>query len=156
MKKLLFAMAALIALAACNFNRLYIETRSAAEEVAFEEAKNYFFKNDQTIPASPKITSEEEFHKLFGMATTMGKDGKPTPIDFSRQFVLAIVHPVTDVATEIVPVKVMVKRDTLFYDYELKVGEKQSFSIQPVSIIILDKKYSNREVVLSSLTAPKE
>ena len=86
----------------------------------------------------------------------MGKDGKPTPIDFSRQFVLAIVHPVTDVATEIVPVKVMAKRDTLFYDYELKVGEKQSFSIQPVSIIILDKKYSNREVVLSSLTAPKE
>ena len=146
----------MIALAACNFNRLYIETRSAAEEVAFEEAKNYFFKNDQTIPASPKITSEEEFHKLFGMATTMGKDGKPTPIDFSRQFVLAIVHPVTDVATEIEPVKVMTKRDTLFYDYELRVGEKQSFSIQPVSIIILDKKYSNREVVLSSLTAPKE
>ena len=148
MKKFIFALAALVAMVACNYSRVVVETSATAEEVAFEEAKNYFFKNDQTIPASPKITTEEEFSKLFGMATTMGKDGKPTPIDFSKQFVLAIVHPVTDVDTEIVPKKVTEKGDTLFYDYDVKVGQKQSFSIQPVSIIILDRKYSVREVVL--------
>ena len=82
------------------------------------------------------------------MATTMGKDGKPTPIDFSKQFVLAIVLPVTDFATEINPVKVEEKGDSLLYSYEVKTGEKQSYSIQPVSIIILDKKYENKEVVI--------
>ena len=35
------------------------------------------------------------------MATTKGKDGKPTAIDFTKQFVLAIVLPETDFATEI-------------------------------------------------------
>ncbi|MBO4316239.1 MAG: hypothetical protein J5867_09815, partial [Prevotella sp.] len=117
-------------------------------EVAFEVAKNYFFKNDQVIPEYPKITTEEEFNKLFGMATTMGKDGKPTAIDFTKQFVFAIVLPETDFSTEINPVKVEEKGDSLLYTYEVKSGEKQSFSIQPVSIIILDKQYENKRVVL--------
>lgn len=148
-------MAALIAMAACSYISAEAETKSGAEEVAFEVAKNYFFKNNQAIPASPKITTEEEFRKLFGMATTMGEDGKPTPIDFSKQFVLAIVQPVTDMATEIVPKKVMEKGDTLFYDYDVKVGQKQSFSIQPISIIILDKRYSVREVLLCPSATPE-
>ena len=119
-------------------------------EVAFEVAKNYFFKNDQQIPTSPKITTEEDFNKLFGMATVMGVDGKTTSIDFTKQFVLAIVLPVTDTATEINPVNVEVKSDSLFYSYEVKTGEKQTYSIQPVSIIILDKQYENNEVKLIS------
>ena len=119
-----------------------------SSEVAFEVAKNYFFKNNQEIPASPKITSEEQFHQLFGMATTMGKDGKPTAIDFTRQFVLAIVLPVTDLETEITPVKVEAKGDSLFYTYEVKTGAKQSYSIQPISLIVLNKEFSNKEIIL--------
>ena len=124
------------------------ESGEASNEVTFEVAKNYFFKNDQEIPASPKITTTEEFGKLFGMATTMADDGKPTEIDFTKQFVLAIVLPVTDYATEINPVKVEEKGDSLLYTFEVKKDEKQSFSIQPISIIILDKKYADKEVVL--------
>ena len=127
--------------------------------MAFEVAKNYFIKNDQAIPASSKITTEEEFNKLFGMATTMGErllvgdgtsgmDGKPTEIDFSKQFVLAIVLPVTDIATEITPVKLEAKGDSLFFTYDVKTGEKQSFTIQPFSIIILDRKFENNKVIL--------
>ncbi len=125
------------------------EGNEASDKVAFEVAKNYFFKNDQEIPASPKITTAEEFGKLFGMATTIGEDGKPTEIDFTKQFVLAIVLPVTDFATEINPQKVEEKGDSLFYTFEVKKGEKQTYRIQPVSIIILDNKYENKEVVLS-------
>ena len=102
-----------------------------------------------TLPASPKITSENEFNKLFGMATTMSEEGKPTKIDFAKQFVLAIVLPVTDDATEVNPIKVEEKGDTLLYTYNVMKGEKQTYSIQPVSIIIIDKKYENKEVVLS-------
>jgi hypothetical protein len=34
--------------------------------------------------------------------------------------------------------------------YEVKTGEQLSFSIQPVSIIILDKQYENHEVILNN------
>ena len=150
MKKVLFAFAALIALAACGNKQAAApisEDNKESSEVAFEVAKNYFFKNDQVIPEYPKITTEAEFTKLFGMATMMGENGKPTAIDFTRQFVLAIVLPETDFATEINPVKVEKKGDSLLYTYEVKTGEKQSFRIQPVSIITLDKKYENKRVV---------
>ena len=40
------------------------------------------------------------------------------------------------------------KGDSLLYTYDVKTGEKQTFSIQPVSIIILDKQYENKRVVL--------
>ena len=145
------AFAALI-MAACENKQAVAPTEGgeASNEVAFEVAKNYFFKNNQQIPESPKITTEEDFNKLFGMATVMGEDGKPTPIDVTKQFVLAIVLPVTDMATEINPVKVEAKSDSLFYTYEVKTGEKQTFTIQPVSIIILDKQYENNEVKLIS------
>ena len=154
MKKIIFAFATLLAVVACTTKptEATVENNDTAEEVVFEVAKNYFFKNDQTIPASPKITTEEDFVKLFGMATTMGEDGKPTAIDFTKQFVLAIVLPVTDMATEISPVKVEAKGDTLLYAYDVKIGEKQSFSTQPLSIIILDKKYENNEVILINPT----
>ena len=150
MKKIFLSIVALLTMTACTSHSTDANINSEETgEVDYEVAKNYFFKNDQQIPASPKITTEEEFNKLFGMATVMGKDGKPTSIDFTKQFVLAIVLPVTDMATEINPVKVEVKSDSLFYTYEVKTGEKQTFSIQPVSIIILDKQYEDNEVVLN-------
>ena len=150
MKKIIFAFTILLAMVACsNKQTMVVDNNIDSGEVSFEVAKNYFFKNGKDIlPANPKITTEEEFSKLFGMATTMSKDGKPTPIDFGKQFVLAVVLPVTDFETEINPVKVEEKGDSLFYSYEVKTGEKQSFSIQPISIIILDKKYENKEIVL--------
>ena len=152
MKKMLFACIALITLAACN-SKPETEPQAVEEkvsnEVAFEVAKNYFFKtNLDILPSTPKITSEEVFNNLFGMATTIGEDGQPTQIDFSKQFVLAIVLPVTDMATVIIPVKVEEQGDTLFYTYEVKTGEKQSFNIQPISIIVLDKQYEDKEVIL--------
>lgn len=151
MKKILLAIAMLSAMTACTSNSTEAaKVNGESSEVVFEVARNYFFKNNQQIPSSPKITTEEEFNRLFGMATVMGKDGGPTSIDFTNQFVLAIVLPVTDMATEINPVKVEVKNCSLFYTYEVKTGEKQTYSIQPVSIIILDKQYEDNEVKLIS------
>ena len=147
---MLFAIAMLLTVVACNNKpATAVENNIEKGEVPYEVAKNYFFKNDLDIlPASPKITSAEVFNKLFGMATTMGEDGQPTQIDFAKQFAVAIVLPVTDFATEINPVKLEVAGDSLLYTYQVKTGEKQSYSIQPISIIAIDKKYENKEVVL--------
>ena len=119
-------------------------------QVPFVVAHSYFVRNDVTEPIPVKIGSQDEFERYFGMAAFMGKDGQPTAIDFDKQFVLAIVLPVTDMSTQIMPLKVEAKGNRLFYYYEVKTGEQLSFSIQPVSIIILDKQYENHEVILNN------
>jgi hypothetical protein len=148
MKKLFktTCMAALAALASCA------PRTTAGVEVPFEIAKNYFFNNRQQIPANLKITSEEEFNRLFGMAAFMGSDGKPTEIDFGQKFVLAVVMPVTNVATEIHPQKVEAKGDTLRYSYEVVTSDTMTYSIQPASIIIVDREYADKVVVPLSST----
>ncbi len=157
MKKVLLAFAVLLGLVACTTNKATSAEKSVvSSEVPFTVVEHYFFNKGQDIPVNPKITSEELFKQLFGMATVMGENGKPTEIDFSKQFVLAVVLPVTDINTEINPVKVEEKGDTLFYHYDVKTGEKQSFSIQPLSIIILDKKYENKEIFLINQQAMEE
>ena len=71
-RMVLFAFTMLLAIATCtNKPVTAVENNEESSEVAFEVAKNYFFKNDQVIPEYPKITTDEEFTKLFGMATTM-------------------------------------------------------------------------------------
>ena len=145
--KIILAMASLLVLAGCTARK---PAEANVESVPFQVAKNYFFKNDQPLPAGPKITTAAAFDRLFGMAAFMGKDGQPTAIDFDKQFVLAIVLPVTDMSTQIMPLKVEAKGNKLFYYYEVKTGEQLSFSIQPVSIIILDKQYENHEVILNN------
>lgn len=149
MKKILFAITLLFGLVACTANKpTSAEKKQVSNEVPFTVAEHYFFNNGQEIPANPKITSEETFKKLFGMAAVMGANGKPTDIDFTKQFVLAVVCPLTDVYTEIKPLKVEEKGDTLYYHFDVTTGEKQSSTMRPLSLIILDKKYENKEVFL--------
>ena len=63
MKKIEFAFTMLLAIAACtNKPMTAVENNNESSEVAFEVAKNYFFKNNQVIPEYPKIVSEEEFN----------------------------------------------------------------------------------------------
>ena len=145
MKKLFITLAALLCLAACSPNK---PAAGGSREIPFEIAHGYFFNNGQTLPSQPLIASEEEFSQLFGKAAFMGPNGTPTPIDFQKQCVLAIVLPITDVSTEITPLKVEEAGRELRYTYEVKTGEKQTFSIQPVSIIVLDKKYASHKVEL--------
>ena len=138
MKKIFIILAIAAIVVACK----------STEEVPFTEAHNYFVRNDAPMPVPTVITSEEEFDGYFGMAAFMGKDGKPTPIDFTTQMVLPIVLPVTDIETEIKPVKVELKGDSLIYTYSVQIGEPLSFSIQPLSLIILDKQYESKTIVL--------
>ncbi len=158
MKKFLFTVAfvAVFATTACSndqsVNPLVEDENTSAttegKEVPFEVARNYFFRNDRSAPSDPKILTEEDFNNLFGMATTMGEAGKPTEIDFSRQFVVAVVMPVTDVATEITPEKMVERDGVLHYRYTVALGEKLTYTIRPLSIVIVDRKYADCEVVL--------
>lgn len=148
MKKTLYPLAMLLVTVACTSNKPM--TADAENEqivdVPFKVAQNYFYNN--VGHPSTKLTDPSDFAKSFGMATVMGNAGKPTAIDFNKEFLIDVILPVTVRAMKIEPVKVEAKGDTLFYSYEVKVGKKQSYSIRPISVIIVDKEYERSEVVL--------
>ncbi len=109
----------------------------------FKEARNYFVRNTVTDIADPRIMTAVEFDAVFGMATTMGADGRPTEIDFEQEFVIAVILPETDTATEVIPDRL--EKDgnggiTLWY--RRTVGAEQSFTTRPFAAIIVDRSES--------------
>ena len=125
-----------------SFTISFSQTNSG---IPFTQAKGYFVKN--TFKPSSlkncKIQSKEQFEEIFGMATVMGKDGKPTPIDFSKQFVIAVIQEETNRITELIPQSIKkIKKNKMEFHFEIKTGEEQTFSIIPCLVIVVDKKYN--------------
>lgn len=123
-------------------NSVTVETQKESRKtsIAFTVARNYFVKNNAGKLHNPKIETAEEFNKIFGMATTMGKDGKPTTIDFTKQYVIAVVLPETDLATTVEPVSLRRnEKGEITLMYKTVVGQKQSYTTIPNFAIIVDK-----------------
>ena len=137
-RKACLIIAALLSLASCN----------QVTDIPFEEVKNYFFRNNADIPESPIIDSAEQFEELFGAAAFMGKDGQPTPVDFDREFVIAVVYPVTDFSVELAPQSLRLEDGKLNFTYLEATGEQQSWTIRPVLLVKVDRKYKKENISL--------
>ncbi len=142
MKRLAVLMLAFVALLSCR----------RAEEVPFVELHHYFFNQGREIPADPRIDSAVEFAELFGMAAVMGTDGQPTPVDFEKEFVIAVVYPVTDNLTELAPESLRIVDGKLVFAYDETVGEKQTWSMQPVLLVKVDRQFIQYPVELEKIT----
>ncbi len=121
---------------------------TSSEDVPYEVVKNYFFRNDAEIPASPLITTHEQFDSLFCAAAFMGKDGQPTHIDFGRQSVIAVVLPETDIETTLRPLSLTRSGGTLTFTYGKEENDKMSYTIRPVLLVATDKADGTEKVVL--------
>lgn len=116
-------------------------------EVNYTVAENYFIKNGAELPESHKITDQETFNQIFGMATTMGENGKPTEIDFEKQFVIAVETGPVQKETTLIPGFLINHYDgQLVFHYGVKEGEDISYTIRPVLLIIVDKEYENLKI----------
>ena len=94
-----------------------------------------------------KITSQAEFDKQFSAAAFMGEKGKVTKIDFSKEFVIAKVLPVTDKETILKPIRLVENgKDKLQLFYSLKEGKQQSYFTQPMFILIVGNKYKSYSI----------
>ena len=112
--------------------------------VSYSEARNYFFRNDAKQPTELLIIcSQAELEQYFGEAAFMGKGGEPTKIDFSKQFVVAKVLPVTSHSTNISLRRIERSSDNhLTLVWHIAVNDTpQSYSMQPMKLVVLDKKY---------------
>ena len=131
MKRILPLFAVLLPLSCC--------TPSA--DVPFEEVKNYFFRNDAPALSQPVIETEADFGERFGAAALMGKDGQPTVVDFDQSYVIAVVQPETDCFTQLAPLSLKREGGTLVFTYRETVGERQTWTLRPILLIKVDRKY---------------
>lgn len=149
----LFAACCLLGIAHQESARGAVDARTGASELTTEDihytvAKNYFLKNNLDSLPPVKITSATDFDRFFGMATSMGKDGKPTEIDFSRQYVIAVALPETDTVTTLKP-RSLVKsaNGNLTFTCTVKQGEKLSYTSAPLLLVIASRKHDGNVTV---------
>jgi len=122
--------------------------------VPYSVAKNYFVKNTVKEGGleNAKIETKENFDKIFGTATRMGQEGKPTEIDFSKQYVIAVVRDETDSMAEIIPVSLQKgDKNQIFLIYRISKGAKRSFKIRPAIILVVDKTNDGTVIVKERL-----
>lgn len=113
--------------------------------IEYQIINNYFVKNTVKKGQKRKIENQKEFDALFGAAATMGKDGKPSAIDFKRQNVVAIIGNTTNYNTsyEITGVA-MGSMGTVVVSYKTNKGAKMTYSIRPFTAIIIDKSLTGK------------
>ncbi|MEY8861961.1 copper resistance protein NlpE [Tenacibaculum singaporense] len=133
-------------LVGCNFNnKKSKEVKEEANEmneskvVIYKVASRYFIKNDVTKLPS-KINSREEFEKYFGAATVMGEDGKPTPIDFEKEYIIAVTVEASNKLIELQPISLTKTGEEINFDYSVTEGGETSYTSRPTLVIIVSKK----------------
>lgn len=146
-RSLLLLLSALLLLVSCRSHKSAAEqaagkVASCYAEIPYTVAKGYFLKNNVNSFSYPVIDSEREFKGLFGAATTMGPDGQPTPIDFKKYYVVAVSLPDTDVDTDITPVSLYRSADGLTFNYRVKRGDARSYTIRPLLLLLVERRYS--------------
>lgn len=136
--RILFSFAfILMTLTAC------LTSQPTAQGVPYQLAKNYFVANtlgDGPL-SNPIIDNQNQFSSMFGMATTMGENGKPTAIDFDKQFVIALVGKVTDQPETFTVQKLEKKKSGLELYYKVSTTAKQSYTSQSAALLIIDRAY---------------
>lgn len=120
---------------------------TTGQSVPYTVAENYFVNNSVKDSVPHKITSKADFDKYFGMASTMGAGGQPTPIDFDKAYVIVVDHSTTRKKTEIIPVRLTKSGTDIIFDYKITEGENMSFSIHPLLILIVDNQYSGHLIM---------
>jgi len=127
-----------------NTNTMVQEEKILSEtDVPFTIAERYFVNNTvENIDISLKITSKEDFDKYFGMAATMGNNGIPTPIDFSTQYVIAVIDKKSDNLVTILPESLISDNGTITFRYKTEEKEKQTFTSRALLILIVNKDYN--------------
>lgn len=117
------------------------------KQVSFTVLRNYFHNSNAPSLSSPLITNKQAFDEQFGMAAFMGKGGQPTPVNFGKSAVLAIVLPETNKAIDIDSVMVTeTGKKELTLAYTVHEGAEQSFYIRPLQLMAIDKRYKSYQV----------
>lgn len=112
------------------------------QRIPFTEMRRYFVRNDVKGLPPVMIDTDSALNANFGMATVMGEGGRPTAVDFSREFCISVALPETDIYTEILPLSLSKDADgVLTFSYSVSRGKRQTYTMQPQILVKVARKY---------------
>ena len=120
-------------------------------KIPYTIAHNYFVKNTFKADhfSEAKISTQAKFDEIFSAAAVMGAEGKPTTIDFAKQYVIAVTEKETNIETSIIPKSLTKVGKAVVFKYEIKKGNKTTFSMKPFLMLVIDSKYQGKVKVQS-------
>ena len=123
---------------------LFTFAQTAVDDIPYKLAKNYFVRNDYPDKEIHifRITSQKKFDDIFGAATLMGEEGKPTEIDFTKSDVIALIN---DSSNNIADLKINSLKQTkgkINLNYSFSQTAAQSYQSRHFALLIVDKKYT--------------
>jgi len=154
MKKMLCAVAALV----------FAVGLSAQTKVPYTIAEKYFLRNDAqpVFDGDGKvrdyvfIESKEDLERTFGYGTIMGPNGKPTAIDFTKQFAIGLFITSENTIKKLTVKSLVKKGNDLVLAYEVESGDKAAKTDKAFKILIIDKKYGGPvKTIRTNKTATK-
>lgn len=147
MKRALYIAIIIIATTLCSCNSLK-KIEAQAYPISYTELQNYFVLNDMVGKKAQNviIDNEQQFRRYFGDAAVMGRNGMPTHVDFKTQYVLAVILPVTNRATVVIPGEISQVGNTVIVNYSVRKGSKQSYSVIPFAAVAIDKPATDSEI----------
>lgn len=125
-----------------------------AAGVPYTPVTHHFVKNTykQGALENPKIESEKQFEAIFGAAATM--NDQPTQVDFTKQYVIAVIGKETDTPTVMQAVSLQKQNNgDIVLTYEMKrEGGKQSYTIMPFLAIAVDRSNTGKVILQQKQT----
>ena len=119
-----------------NYNRMYNYY-----------VNNYFNNGTHKLV----IHNQQDFDVVFGAGAVMGHNGQPTKINFSRQFVIAVILPETNRQTTIETARLKRVGDRLYFSYIIEEGHATSYTMRPFTAVVVDRNEPS-DVVFQRVT----
>ncbi len=138
MKKLIYTLMFVVA--------VLVQSCKNNDEVPFTIAQNYAVRSNVEAVDQPVINTRAEFDSIFQTAAVEDENAKPTPIDWEKQFVIAVVLEGTNEYVEVEPTELVKTEQGLILRYKQKNGDKVANTMRPCLILVVDKKYQTRIV----------
>lgn len=144
----------MVVAAVCLGTMAFSSCSTSEKTVSYKEALRYFVKNDVKEYSPRIITSEAEFTRYFGMATVMGEGGMPTPVNFDKENVIAIILPETNKDTEIKIESIKKLGEKIVVSYKvITSGSPRSYSTMPCQLVKIGKKYGDNVEFVKVISA---
>ena len=143
----IFALCAMVMLCCqCTTSKELRKAKKGAKSVKYEWLQNYYVRNDVECskPQHLVIDNEKDFNAYFGPAAIMG--GKPTDINWKKQFVIAILLPETNKPTMVTPMEVKQSPGNVIFWFQVNKGRKTSYTLVPFAAVALNKPSDSQQM----------
>ncbi len=118
----------------------YVQKVEVLDEISYQIADHYFAKENVDAIQIEKIESLEKFNSIFQPATVMGMDTTNYPVDFSSNYVIAVILPESSLSETVTPVSLIKKSDgNIIFTYSIQAGKEQTFSTQASLVMVVNK-----------------